>query len=161
MRLRVDYVWDEQAKSWGFSVPALHITGGGCRSRQIAERHCLDAIAFALQAPDGEAGSTDGERVEYQVTVTAPSGLPSTARVPEVVAVHAVPPFGLHLRFADGVEGNVDLADDLWGEMFEPLKDPEYFARVRVGEDGAPEWPNGLDVDPCGLYADVIRGGRR
>jgi hypothetical protein len=74
---------------------------------------------------------------------------------PPLVSVEAVAPHRLRLRFADGVEGIVDLSDDLWGEMFEPLKDPNYFGRVRLGEDGAPVWPNGLDLAPDALYEDL------
>jgi hypothetical protein len=75
---------------------------------------------------------------------------------PRLVAVEPMLPTSLRLRFADGVEGIVDLSGDLWGEMFEPLRDPEYFARVRLDEDGAPAWPNGLDVAPDALYEDLI-----
>ncbi len=64
-------------------------------------------------------------------------------------------PATLRLRFADGVEGTVDLTGDLWGEMFEPLQDPAYFAGVRLDEDGAPSWPNGLDLAPDALYEDL------
>jgi hypothetical protein len=36
------------------------------------------------------------------------------------------------LRFADGVEGEVDLSRELEGEVFEPLKDEEYFKSFRL-----------------------------
>ena len=36
--------------------------------------------------------------------------------------------FRLWLRFEDGVEGEIDLQDELWGEMFEPPKDKTRFA---------------------------------
>jgi predicted RNase H-like HicB family nuclease len=47
-RIRVEYVWDDEAKAWGFVVPALHIVGGG-PSREDARRRARDAIAFALE----------------------------------------------------------------------------------------------------------------
>lgn len=78
-----------------------------------------------------------------------------TAPHPQLITVEPVPPYGLRLRFADGVAGTVDLADELWGEMFEPLQDPAFFAQVRLDEDGAPAWPNGLDLAPDALYDDV------
>lgn len=78
---------------------------------------------------------------------------------PRLEAVEAVAPYGLRLRYADGVEGVVDLADELGslltGPLFEPLHDPAYFALVRLDEDGAPSWPNGLDLAPDALYADL------
>ena len=57
------------------------------------------------------------------------------------------------LRFDDGVEGEVDLATDLWGEVFEPLRDPSYFARFSV--DDTLVWPNGADFAPEFLYERV------
>ena len=63
----------------------------------------------------------------------------------------------LHLRFEDGVEGVVDLTPHLsFQGIFEPLRDPAYFAQVRVDPElGAVTWPNGADLDPDVLYARV------
>lgn len=74
-------------------------------------------------------------------------------RIPKVVDVDVVPPYGLRLTFDDGLVRQVDLVDDLWGEMFEPLKDPDYFAQVVV-DHGTVVWPNGLDLDPLVLHGD-------
>lgn len=38
----------------------------------------------------------------------------------------------IHLRFNDGSEGQVDLKDELGGEVFEPLRDLDKFKRFRV-----------------------------
>ena len=77
------------------------------------------------------------------------------APYPRLISVEPAAPYSLRLRFADGVEGIVDLSGDLWGALFEPLKDPEYFAQVRLDEDGAPMWPHGLDLAPDALYEDL------
>ena len=53
----------------------------------------------------------------------------------------------LRLRFDDGTAGEVDLTDDLEGEIFRPLKTESEFAKVRV-EGGAIAWPNGADLAP-------------
>jgi Protein of unknown function (DUF2442) len=74
-------------------------------------------------------------------------------QIPRVVSVVVVPPYGLRLGFDDGVERVVDLTRDLWGPMFEPLKDPDYFAKVIV-DRGTVAWPNGLDLDPLVLHGD-------
>ena len=51
----------------------------------------------------------------------------------DIVAAQALGDYRLHLRFEDGVEGVVDLAPDLsFRGVFEPLRDPAYFALVRV-----------------------------
>ena len=62
----------------------------------------------------------------------------------------------LWLRFSDGSEGVRDLSDVIasGGPMVEPLKAPDYFARVFV-EMGAPTWPNGFDLDPINLYVEL------
>jgi hypothetical protein len=38
----------------------------------------------------------------------------------------------VRLRFNDGTEGKVNLSGELSGPVFEPLRAPEYFARLRV-----------------------------
>jgi hypothetical protein len=44
--------------------------------------------------------------------------------LPKVILVRALDGFRLAVRFNDGLEGVVDLSDDLWGPAFEPLRDP-------------------------------------
>lgn len=74
-------------------------------------------------------------------------------KIPKVVEAELLPPYGLRLTFDDGLVRDVDLAADLWGTVFEPLKDPAYFARVVV-DHGTVVWPNGLDLDPLVLHGD-------
>ncbi len=63
------------------------------------------------------------------------------------------------LRFADGIEGEVDLADQLWGEMFEPLRNPALFAAFTVDPElGTLVWPNGADLAPEFLYGLLVPG---
>jgi hypothetical protein len=40
--------------------------------------------------------------------------------------------YSLHLTFADGVVGDIDLRDELWGSVFEPLRDIELFKRFNL-----------------------------
>lgn len=61
--------------------------------------------------------------------------------------------YRIWLKFADGVEGEVDLASELWGEVFEPLKEKAYFATLSYDEElGTVVWPNGADFAPEFLY---------
>jgi len=47
----------------------------------------------------------------------------------------------------------VDLSRELYGKVFEPLKDLELFKQVRVNEETSTiEWPNGADFAPEFLY---------
>ena len=73
----------------------------------------------------------------------------------DIVAANPAGDYRLHLRFEDGAEGVVDLGLHLsFRGVFEPLKDPAYFAQVRVDPELGPViWPNGADPDPGVLYA--------
>ena len=56
------------------------------------------------------------------------------------------------IRFKDGSEGEVDLSSELWGPVFEPLKDIQYFRSFKVAEYGTIAWLNGADIAPEFLY---------
>ncbi len=67
--------------------------------------------------------------------------------------VECVGPNTLRLWFDDDTVKEVDLTGELWGEVFEPLKDPDFFRQVSVNpETGTVEWPNGADLAPSFLY---------
>lgn len=74
--------------------------------------------------------------------------------LPRVTEVRHVRDHILWLRFADGVAGEVDLANELRGGLLEPLRDPDAFARVSV-RDGTIVWPNGADWAPETLHERV------
>ena len=75
----------------------------------------------------------------------------------DIIGVRALGDYRLQLRFEDGVEGVVDLAPHLsFRGVFGPLRDPTYFAQVRVDPDlGTVTWPNGADLDPDVLYGRI------
>lgn len=75
-----------------------------------------------------------------------------------VVAARHLGGHRVWLRFDDGLEGEVDLADSLRGPIFEPLKDPAYFSAFQL--DRTLVWPNGADFAPESLYRRVLRGRR-
>jgi len=60
--------------------------------------------------------------------------------------------FTIWVKFEDGSQGEIDLASELWGPVFEPLKDPEIFRNFEVAEYGTVAWPNGADLAPEFLY---------
>lgn len=72
-----------------------------------------------------------------------------------VTAVRHVRDHVLWLEFSDGISGEADLGDALVGPVFEPLRDPRAFARVRLGAETI-EWPNGADWAPESLHERVL-----
>ncbi|MEA2583267.1 MAG: hypothetical protein QOF33_1352 [Thermomicrobiales bacterium] len=70
-----------------------------------------------------------------------------------VVSVIVLRPYVLHVTFADGTVREVDMEPDLWGEMFEPLRDPANFAQAAVDPElQTGVWPNGADICAHVLY---------
>jgi hypothetical protein len=78
----------------------------------------------------------------------------------DIVDVEYLGGYQLRLTFADRTVGVVDLAskfDGPVGPMFEPLRDPVEFARVRVDPDlGTVIWPNGADLAPDVLHEQAV-----
>jgi len=72
----------------------------------------------------------------------------------DIVEARPLGGYRLYLRYADGTAGELDLALLLqFTGVFEPLRDPEFFAQVCVNPDiGTIVWPNGADLCP-----DVLR----
>lgn len=70
-----------------------------------------------------------------------------------------VPPddYRLRLKFADGTECDVDLAELIrFDGIFAPLRDRARFLEVGIHPElGTLVWPNGADLDPDVLYARV------
>ena len=70
-----------------------------------------------------------------------------------VTGVTYLEDYKLRVEFDDGVVKDVDLSDELYGEIFEPLKQIEFFKQVTVNPDtNTIEWPNGADFAPEFLY---------
>jgi hypothetical protein len=67
--------------------------------------------------------------------------------------VEYVQKYMLRLQFEDGYWREVDLKDELYGEVFEPLKRVEYFKTVAVNHDlDTIVWDNDADFSPDYLY---------
>lgn len=73
-----------------------------------------------------------------------------------VIDARYVAGYVIRLRFSDGVEGEVNLAGELDGPMFEPLRDPAVFRAFVVHPDlHTLTWPNGADLAPEFLHSRV------
>jgi len=61
--------------------------------------------------------------------------------------------YKLEVEFNDGSIKEVDLTQELYGPIFEPLKDESFFKQVVVNkETNTLEWPNGADFAPEFLH---------
>lgn len=76
--------------------------------------------------------------------------------IPKIVKAEYKKNYILSISFSDGTKGDIDLEKELYGEVFEPLKNPAFFNKVFIH----PEfhtlcWPNGADFAPEFLYDKV------
>jgi Protein of unknown function (DUF2442) len=78
-----------------------------------------------------------------------------------ITMVEPLEGYSLRLTFSDGLVRDVDLSHLLHGPLGEPLRDLDYFRRVRVDEEARTiVWPNGLDPDPDMLHGDHEPAGQ-
>jgi len=76
--------------------------------------------------------------------------------IPRVETAEYLRDYTIHIRFGDGSEGDVDLGPELYGELFEPLKDLAAFREFAVHPEFRTFcWPNGADLAPELLYEKV------
>ena len=62
-------------------------------------------------------------------------------------------PYVVEVTFNDGTVRRVDLEPELWGPVFEPLRDPALFAQAAIDADaGSVAWPTGAALAPEFLY---------
>ncbi len=76
-------------------------------------------------------------------------------RTARITSVEPLDGFLVRVGFDDGTTREVDLESELWGPVFEPLRDAQLFREVRVDNElGTIVWPNGADMDPDVLHGD-------
>ncbi len=73
----------------------------------------------------------------------------------KIKSVKSLSEYRLEVFFDDGSHGIISLKDRLFGPVFEPLKDPDFFSQVYVDEFGAIGWPNGADLAPDAIYEKI------
>jgi Protein of unknown function (DUF2442) len=63
--------------------------------------------------------------------------------------------YRLRLTYSDGVEGVIDLSDQVGRGVFEPLKDESFFRQVRIGDYGQIAWSDDLDICSDAAYLEI------
>lgn len=79
-----------------------------------------------------------------------------------VMQAETLPGFQLRVRFVDGVEGIVDMAQRVRSKnagVFAALADPARFAQVQI-ENGVVTWPDELDLAPDAMYDEIKKSGK-
>jgi len=73
--------------------------------------------------------------------------------MPKITEAKYVRDYIIHVRFSDETEGDIDFKDELHGQIFEPLKDKDFFRQFSIHPDFHTLcWPNGSDFAPEFLY---------
>ena len=73
----------------------------------------------------------------------------------KVTDVKPLADFRLHIRFADGVEGDVDLSHLAGKGVFSIWNDPAVFQNVSIGPNGELRWNDDVDLCPDALYMRI------
>lgn len=79
-----------------------------------------------------------------------------------LVEVKAFPDYRLHVKFVDGLKGEVDIAHLVKSQdagVFAELQDTKVFNQVFL-EHGAVTWPGEIDLAPDAMYASIKKTGR-
>ncbi len=72
---------------------------------------------------------------------------------PRLKSAKYIDGYKIEVSFTDGTSGVVDLENELWGEVFEPLKDLEKFQEFKLDPElKTIVWSTGADLAPEFLY---------
>ena len=75
---------------------------------------------------------------------------------PRLTKAEYVEGYKIKVSFEDGAVGIIDLDGELWGEVFEPLKDLNNFRAFKFDPElQTIVWPTGADLAPEFLYAQA------
>ena len=72
-----------------------------------------------------------------------------------LIDVRPLPGYKLHLQYADGVAGEVDLSAFVGKGVFRLWNDPELFQRVSIGSGGELRWSDEVDLCADALYLQI------
>ncbi|MCK9401111.1 MAG: DUF2442 domain-containing protein [Bacteroidales bacterium] len=69
----------------------------------------------------------------------------------KVVRAKYIEGYKIEFQFNNGIIKTIDLSNEIYGEVFEPLKNLEYFKKFSLNPFTI-EWENGADFAPDYLY---------
>jgi len=68
-----------------------------------------------------------------------------------IVEAKHIQDYQVWIKFDDRKSGKINLIDEIWGEVFETLKDINYFRNFKIENDTL-SWENEADLAPDFLY---------
>jgi hypothetical protein len=71
------------------------------------------------------------------------------------VKVEPLNGYRLRVRYADGLEGIIDLSKQVGRGVFAPLRDDALFRNVQIGDRGQIAWSDDLDICPDSAYLEI------
>jgi len=77
------------------------------------------------------------------------------AKVLKPVDVKPLPDYTLRVRYADGVEGEVDLSHLVGKGVFALWNDATAFEKVSIGKSGEIRWNEEVELCPDSLYLEI------
>ena len=76
---------------------------------------------------------------------------------PRLIGAKYLRDYKIQVTFADDKIGVIDLEQELWGEIFEPLKDIRVFRNFKVDTElDTITWSTGADLAPEYLYDRAV-----
>ncbi len=72
-------------------------------------------------------------------------------KIIRIISAEYLEDYKINVTFNDGLEKKIDLEKELHGEIFQPLKNMDYFKNFSLNHFTI-EWPNGADFAPEFLY---------
>ena len=67
----------------------------------------------------------------------------------DVIEAEYIDDYKIRITLSNGQGGIVDFEQELWGPVFEPLKNKVLFRNYRISKTlGTIEWENGADIAP-------------
>jgi hypothetical protein len=71
------------------------------------------------------------------------------------IEVKVLKKYRLHLKFSDGVEGEIDLSEFAGKGVFALWNDYSKFEQVHIGESGEIAWNDDVDMDSDAMYMKI------
>jgi Protein of unknown function (DUF2442) len=98
---------------------------------------------------------TNGGLLEPEEFDRGRSGAKIKMVMMDIVGVRALPDYRIWVRYADGVEGEVDLSSYVGKGVFSAWNDPSFFNRVHLSAHGSIAWSDDIELCADSVYLEL------